>query len=265
MAYRKLTYIFKNSIEYEYHHKGKYGKKGEKRQSKKEVTLEQIAKQNQRNRENRMRRLIKENFEEGDLWVGLQYPEGTRKALEEVVKDLRRFLAKMRRRYKKLGVPFKFVVRYDIGKRGGLHVHVLFNREREGPHPDLLAKSCWPHGPLNYKTIYEKGGYAKLANYITKMPEDDEIQGQMSLFSKKEQKVLLKYSTSRNLVRPKPEVKTYKNRTMKKIIDHGPKATEGFYIDKNSIVQGINPYTGMSYLYYIEYRNGIVPWGGGVP
>ena len=144
-------------------------------------------------------------------------------------------------------------------------MHVLFNREREGPHPDLLAKSCWPHGPLNYKTIYEKGGYAKLANYITKMPEDDEIQGQMSLFSKKEQKVLLKYSTSRNLVRPKPEVKTYKNRTMKKIIDHGPKATEGFYIDKNSIVQGINPYTGMSYLYYIEYRNGIVPWGGGVP
>ena len=265
MAYRKLIYRFKNSIEYEYHHKGKYGKKGEKRQSKKEVTMEQVAKQNQRNRENRMRRLIKENYEEGDLWVGLQYPKGTRKTLGEVEKDLRRFLAKMRRRYKKLGVPFKFVIRYDIGKRGGLHVHILFNREKEGPHPDLLAKSCWPHGPLNYTTIYEYGGYEKLANYITKMAEDDEIQGQMSLFSEKEQKKLLKYSTSRNLVRPKPEVKTYKNRTMKKIIDQGPEATEGYYIDKDSIVQGVNPYTGMSYLYYIEYRNDLLPWGEGIP
>ena len=265
MAYRKLTYIFKNSIEHEYHHKGKYGKKGEKRQSKKEVTMEQIAKQNQRNREIRMRRLIKENFEEDDLWVGLQYPKGTRKTLEEVEKDLRRFLAKMRRAYKKLGIPFKFVTRFDIGKRGGLHVHILFRREREGPHPDLLAKSCWPHGPLNYTTLYEYGGFAKLANYITKMPEDDEILGQMSMFSEKEQKKLLKYSTSRNLVRPQPEEKTYKNRTMKKIIDEGPIATDGFYIDKNSIVQGVNPYTGMSYLYYIEYRSNVLPWGGGIP
>ena len=154
MAYRKLTYHFKNSIEHEYHHKGRYGAKGEKRQPKKEVTKEQIALQNQRNRENRMRRLIKANFEEDDLWVGLQYPEGTRKALASVKMDLRKFLTRMRRLYKKMGIPFKFVYRIEIGERGGIHVHVLFNRERQGPHPDLLAKSCWPHGPLNYKSIY---------------------------------------------------------------------------------------------------------------
>lgn len=32
--------------------------------------------------------------------------------------------------------------------------------------------------------------------------------------------------------------------------------TEGYYIDKESIVYGINPVTSKPYLYYIEYRIG---------
>ncbi len=32
--------------------------------------------------------------------------------------------------------------------------------------------------------------------------------------------------------------------------------TEGYYIDKESIVYGINPVTSKPYLHYIEYRIG---------
>ena len=74
------------------------------------------------------------------------------------------------------------------------------------------------------------------------------------MFEEKEQKKLLKISTSRNLIRPEPEKKEYHRLTMKKILLEGPVATPGYYIDKDSIVSGINPFTGLSYLKYTEIR-----------
>ena len=44
------------------------------------------------------------------------------------------------------------------------------------------------------------------------------------------------------------------------MIEDGPKPTPGDYIDKSSIVSGVNKYTGMSYLYYTEIK--IDPGGG---
>lgn len=78
----------------------------------------------------------------------------------------------------------------------------------------------------------------------------------MSLFPEEEQKHLVKYSCSRNLKRKKPKRKFYKRRTLKKAIENGPTPKKGFYIDKNSIVFGVNAYTGMSYLRYTEFRIG---------
>ena len=67
MAYWLDTWSFPNSIEYEYKWEGKYGAKGEKRCRKVNITPEQIRKQNQMNREVRVRRLIKANFYPEDL------------------------------------------------------------------------------------------------------------------------------------------------------------------------------------------------------
>ena len=41
---------------------------------------------------------------------------------------------------------------------------------------------------------------------------------------------------------------------MRRILEDGPKPTPGFYIVKESVVSGINKYTGMSYLRYTEQR-----------
>lgn len=59
MAYRKDVWRFPGSNEYEYKFIGNYGANGEKRHKKQKASPEQIRKQNQRNKEKRIRRLEK--------------------------------------------------------------------------------------------------------------------------------------------------------------------------------------------------------------
>lgn len=252
MAYIKDTWTFPDSNEYEYKFLGKYGAAGEKRSTRKRITREQIEKQNQRNREKKMRRLIKANFREGDFWVTLLYPKGTRKKIEEVKKDLQKFLRRLRRQYAKSDDELKFVYRIEIGSKGGIHIHILVNRS-QGHDPDKIIQKAWEEGRASFESLRQSGGFKNLAEYITKKPKE-EIKKQLSFFDEEDRKQLIKVSSSRNLVRPKPTRKKYSRWTMRKLIDEGPKPTKGFYIDKNSIVFGVNPYTGRSYLHYTEYR-----------
>lgn len=253
MAYWKDIWRFKNSNEYEYKYAGKYGAKGEKREARKKATPDQIKKQNQLNREKKMRRLIKANFVPDDIWATLKYPEGTRKNIEKVKKDLKEFLADARKEYKKRGEMFKFVYRMEIGELGGIHIHILVNRSRGKPDTDIMIQNCWKHGRVNYQSIYEYSGYKKLANYIVKQPNEEE-EMQLSLFPVEDRKELIKYSSSRNLIRPEPERTGYRRWTVKDLIENGPKPTPGYYIDKDSIHSGVNKYTGMSYYQYTESR-----------
>lgn len=249
MAYTQYEWQFNDSNEIDIIYAGNYGAKGEKRAKKKKATPEQIKKQNQRNRENKMRRLIKANFVEGDLWCTLKYPAGTRKRVDEVKEDFKKFYRNLRRSYKKMGLPLKFIYRIELGSQGGLHVHLLVNR---APDADVIIQKLWTHGRVNWTSTYDEGGFKSLAEYIVKEPE--EIEGQLSMFDDAERGKLIKYGSSRNLVRPEPVKKTYSRRTVRKIVDNGPKPKPGYYIDKNSIRIGINPYTGYSYIHYIEYK-----------
>lgn len=256
--YWKDKWSFNGSIEYEYKFAGKYGAKGEKRQRKKKATPEQVKKQNQINREKKMRRLIKANFREADIWACLKYPRGVRKPIGEVKLDLENFLRRMRRAYKKAGSVLKFIYRMEIGRKGGIHIHILVNRMAGRIGTDVLIQQCWQQGRINYENLYESGGYQALAEYIVKQP-DDEVMGQLSLFDQKERKELIRYSSSRNLVRPEPERKIYRKRTMRKILDavrkgDGPMPSPGYYIDRNSVYMGVNSFTGYTYLQYTEYK-----------
>ncbi len=253
MAYRRDKYVFDNSIEYEYKYKGRYGAPGEKRGKKKKPTPEQIARQNQTNRENRLRRRIKRNFYPDDLWVTLKYPKGTRKPLGEVKKDFTRFIRRMRRWYKKRGATLKYVYRIEIGRQGGIHIHILINRIRGDPAVELLLEDAWDPGPVYRTSIKEYGEYRQLAAYIVKRP-DEEIWEQLSLFPAAEQKQLCEYNCSRNLKDPRPQQSTASHWTMRRLLENGPKPTPGYYIDKDSITCGVNPYTGMSYYRYTEVR-----------
>lgn len=94
---------FRNSIEYEYKYAGNYGAKGEKRAKRRKATPEEVRRQNQRNREKNVRRLIKANFSSNDYWVTLKYPKGARPGISEVKGHMKGFLDRTRRDYKKRG------------------------------------------------------------------------------------------------------------------------------------------------------------------
>lgn len=255
MAYVVDIYELGESNEYEYKYAGNYGAKGEKRKEREKATPEQVKKQNQLNKEKKMRRTIKLNFAPYDIWACLKYPRGTRKKTQQVKEDVKKFLRQMRDAYAKRGEALKFIYRIEIGEQGGTHIHILVNRLRGEIDTDVLMQKLWMHGIVDYKSIYADGGYEKLAEYIVKQPEEEsEEYKQLSLLPKEEKQEYIKYSSSRNLIRPKAKRKVYKHWTMRKILQNGPKPSKGFYIDKNSIVSGTNRFTGMSYLHYTEYR-----------
>ena len=248
--YWKDTWRFPGSNEIEIKFAGNYGAKGERRSVKAKVTPEQIAKQNQRNKEKRMRRLIKANFIENDLWITLKYPQGTRKAADEVKRDLKNFMQRLRRAYAKRETDLKFIYRIEVGARGGIHIHMIANRV--GPDSDVVVQKAWgKNGRVNFQSLYEEGGFEDLAAYIVKQPDEEQYE-QLSLFAEEDIKDFIKFSCSRNLVRPEPERKYYHRRTVKAMLEEGVKPSAGYYIDKNSIVKGVNKYTGYSYLQYTE-------------
>lgn len=255
MAYCVDTYECGDVIEHEYKYMGRYGAKGEKRAPRQKATPEQIVRQNQANKIKRVRREILLNFRPWDLWLTLKYPRGTRKYTNEVLADVQDWTGKLRKAYKKAGETLKWIRRIEIGKYGGIHVHILINRPRSIKNIDLLCKELWGRAGINFQSLREEGGYEQLAAYLCKKG-DDETEGQLSFLPDEDRKRCISYSTSRNLIRPEDvrRRKKYSHWTMRKIISDGPKPKPGYYIDKNSIRTGINPYTGMSYYYYSEVR-----------
>lgn len=278
MAYTEYIYRSHWGIEHVFIYAGKRGGRREKRAERKKATPEDIRRQNHRNKVNYIRRTIQLNFRQGDLWLTLKYPKGTRKPIDEVKGDLQRFLRRMRGKYKKAGSELKYIASVEIGKLGGIHVHIVMNRLND-PKADLMISDAWTRargmtpledmledglcpadGLAHLDHVREVGDGQRLAEYIAKEQPMELDDG--TLLSKEELKKIIGFSSSKNLIRPEPEVKVYAHWTMKAILDLQAEGmnskpnkyrTIGYTVDKDSWVQGVNEYTGMSYLRYMEY------------
>lgn len=248
--YKLDIFRFDNSIEYEYKFAGNYGAKGEKRQKKQKRTPEDIQRQNQYQKSKTVRRLLKANFSKGDYWTTLTYAKGVSKSIDDVSKDLRNFLDRIKRAYKKQDTPCKYIYRIEIGSRGGVHIHIILNRI---PDLDILIQDKWQEGHVHNELLND-GTYEELADYIVKPPSEQAMKILKSYAGSEDTKKLIKYSCSRNLKRPEPETHTYRHSTMRRIFNNPIKPSKGFYIDKNSIRRGTNLFTGMGYLHYQEIR-----------
>lgn len=273
MAYTEEIYISSWGIEHAIHYAGRYGARGEKRAKRAKATPEQIRRQNQRNKEKRIQRTIQANFRPGDHWITLKYPKGTRKPLKEIKRDFKEFRRLLRKHYHKAGVPMKYIYRIEIGKRGGIHIHIILPRIPDGdlcisdawmrargmtPIEDMIADGRSPMDGMTDFTLIRAAGNGKdLAEYICKeLPEEAARE-----LTPQERRQLLAVGTSRNLVRPTPIRKRYNHWTVRRLLEIGVEninntpsrfRTEGYLVDKNSWYQGVNPVTGMSYISYME-------------
>lgn len=127
MAYTQYTFDLGEYTAYEIKFVGRNGAKGEKRAKRQKATPEQMSRQNQWNKEKNTRYVILANFHTGDAWTTLKYPRGTRPDADRMRADWKKFRRLMTAYYKKHGIPFKWVKRMEIGKRGGPHIHLLVN------------------------------------------------------------------------------------------------------------------------------------------
>lgn len=251
MGFYHEVYRIGGWIEHEYKYAGNFGKKGEKRQKRAKTTPEQMRLYNRMNKAKKLRRTIGLNFKYGDYWLTLTYKNGKGKQMDEVKHDVEKFRKRIKWAYGKKNCAFKWMQVIEIGKRGGIHIHMVLNRI-EGT--DILVAKHLVHGHPYFKTLYEEGQYRKLADYMSKLPPEEKSGKGLEAITGEN----YSFSTSRNLKRPKPdEQKRYTRRTMERAVKEGPKPTPGYYIDKDSIRIGVNKVTGWSYMYYTE-----LPLGG---
>ena len=237
--YIKKTYDLGDVREVYRYYRGNQGAPGCPRGPKKKKTPEGVAKQNQKNKEKRVQRLILMNFHEGDWHLTLTYrPDERPESMKEAKEQIQSFLGKMRAAYKKAGIPFRYIYVTERGKKGACHHHLIIEDINQGTiQTTKLVQKFWKHGNRSFIPLYQDGEFENLAAYIVKKETKEEGAG-------------CSYSRSRNLIIPEPKIeKVHAHRWRKE-----PKASKGWYIEKETLINGENPYTGNPYQSYRERR-----------
>lgn len=247
--YKRQIYKTRKTIEVEEKHKGNYGARGKKRRKRRKATPEDIARQNQWNAEKKLRRKLNTYFGPDDWHVILTYRKEDRLSVRDSRKAIGKLLDKLRRAIRKMGYEFRFVLTTEYENKAIHHHLVLNNIAAAGTDTAKLVKRFWTYGRPKFVLMDDNGEYKDLAEYIIKETSKS--------FKKEGNTVKQRYSCSRNMDLPEPEEEDMYYKEFKE----EPKPRPGYYIDKSSIVQGINEITGRPYRYYtmIMYETGRVP------
>lgn len=245
---KRKRYEFENVIETEEYHDGRYGARGMKREAKKKATKEQVEKINQYNKEKLARHRLRKYFRVGEDWfLTLTYRRDARPPdMKAAKKDFERFIRKIRREFKKHGIELRWIRNIENTATNNWHIHLVIN---DIPDVNIIVilKKAWPHGKVkDPQQLYEKGELKDLAAYITKSEKTKKEWVADGVLDHRVTEA--SYSISRNMPAPEPKVKLLE-RWKKE-----PAAKKGFYIDQDSVYEGINPVTGYKYRHYTMYR-----------
>ncbi len=174
------------------------------------LTSEEQKERNLKIARRKLSRLINANFKQGDLFITLTYR--CRLTREEIKRELRNFLSRLRRWRKKKGLPaIKYIVVTE-SESGREHHHLLVNAM------DITLKEMtelWGNGRVMISQLEPGGDYTGLARYITKENVKE--------YEKR-------WTTSRNLEQPKVVVKKLGSVKPKK----KPKAPKGYVVVESS-------------------------------
>ncbi len=222
---------------------GGYGAPGKRRKKKKNISPEIKQKHNRKARERRLQSLILMNFQ-GGWHIILRYPKDDQPGnYEEAAYRFGRFRENISRELKKYDIPFKYIVVTEEGKRAGhYHHHMIVESlwDKGMDMPALIREKWKKYGTTSHSKLYDEGNYEDLAKYLAKS-ETKEEQEEI----RKEGKNIPVYRCSRNLKKPEIISKENYYGDMRE-----PEAPSGWFVDIESLIQGINPYTGKKYQRY---------------
>ena len=233
MPYIKRITIAGKTKEIEKSYSSRYGKRGIGRSKNMNPTPLDVKRVNQRNAETRLRRLINCNFEKNDIHLVLTYKKEDRPNPEAAKKILANFIRRIKRRYEKEGIEFKYIHVTEYGKKSGaIHHHILL------PGIDMrIIQDTWEYGKARPTYLDDKGDYGQLANYLIKQTSkafmQDDAKGR-------------RYHPSRGLKKPRTFVKIVHSNTYRE----DPKPEKGYYIELDSIKNGVHEVTGSPYQFY---------------
>lgn len=237
MGYIRKWWSTPNGRVVEEYHSGRLPPPGG-RESRRRATPEEMARANQRQKERNTQLLLMNNFSVNDYWITLTYRKEERpEDMQQCKKQFRRFIGAVRKEYRQQGEELKWIRNIEKGSRGGWHIHLVVNRIRD---TDLIIRRAWTYGGVHHALMYQEGGFRKLAEYLSKTIrlKDHETGEDIRESS---------YSTSRNLARPPAHKQEMSGRTFEQRKIRIP---AGFYLDKESLFEGVNRYTGYPYRYY---------------
>ena len=214
-------------------------KKKKRRKAKSAKTTAERKKHNAKTRARYIQRLLLHNFKPGDLHVTLQYRKEDRpETYEEGMERLRAFLKRLRKYYKDRGHILKYIGVTERGKRRAvLHHHIVIEAIDDNVLHTLPAiAKCWG-GYTKASVMYEDGNFEQLAEYLTKREGKEDGAG-------------ASYIRSRSLEEPQQE----KRIVFRKTWDKDPEVPPGWYLVKESLVNGINQHSGKPYQRYLLRR-----------
>lgn len=207
------------------------------RGQREQITPEDMEKINQDNAERKLTRLINANFGEGDYFITLTYQKDKRQTPKESKKAIKDLIDQIRKKYKKLWMPLKYIHVTEY-KNKAIHHHMIIN-ECPGLNVPKLIRELWTYGRPDFKLLDGTGQYKDLAAYL--------IKETAKTFKEHEDGHKQRYSCSRNLVRPVPITEVVRKAMS---WSANPKPIKGYYIDQDTVYNGVNRKTGREYQRY---------------
>lgn len=214
---------------------------GRRRKPHEKPTVASVLAVNRRNMVRRIQRLVCANFGPGDGWLSLTFDDAHLPAGYEDAKRLStNFIRRLQRRHRKRGMELKYIYALCQGRKSGRwHLHIIVN----GGVGGLELRRLWGMGDANRKDLYPDGNYTGLAEYMVKPEErEDFAEGAGG-----REKYRHAYASSLNLVDPPPVRDSVKQAEF-----DDPAPQPGFYIDKDSVYEGVNPISGRAYKSWVE-------------
>lgn len=211
------------------------------RGKKEKPTEEEIEKVNRMNAERTLRLKINANFGEDDLFITLTYRKEERPEPGQAKKNIKKLIDRLRKEFRKAEAELKWICVTEYRNKA-IHHHLLINHI-EGQDVSKWVRTVWKFGRPDFKYLDDSGQYKDLAAYLIK--ETSKTFREDNGGSKQ------RYSCSRNLILPKPKTKKVKKA---KTWMPDPKPVKGYYIDKDTVYNGVDPFTGKEYQKYTMVR-----------